>query len=93
MRPPAAFINAIAERRSFKEAITHLQVTWDELCDSKESAYKDGLRAVLEALLTKHDDFCERRSVKFGEQNDYAQAILDCIAMVETLIKDTEQLS
>ena len=35
MRHPAAFINAIADSRDFKEAIKHLQLTWDELCEAK----------------------------------------------------------
>lgn len=35
MRHPAAFINAIAEARNFGEAIEHLQLTWDELCETR----------------------------------------------------------
>lgn len=34
---PAAFINAIAQRRDFDEALRHLQETWNELCDLKSA--------------------------------------------------------
>ena len=63
----------------------------------EEIAYRDGLRATLEALLTKYDDYCDRIQLvrneidfKLDEKNEYSQAILDCIAVVETLIKDAE---
>lgn len=59
-------------------------------------AYRNGLRAVLNALLTKYDDYCTRvapalsmNRIKLSD-TEYAQAILDCIAIVETFIKDEE---
>ena len=44
MRHPAAFINAIADARNFKEAIEHLQLTWNELCEARNTALEEAAK-------------------------------------------------